>query len=122
MTKIFLILHFCERKYTSVDEISMIAYKLFRKLKDNSIAPLFINKRLRLKENVWYDAELHPTNGFAIRRGWHVLAKKHAPHLSKKGRVWRKVEIKNYIEYNRPKCQGGKWFLAEKMKVLGEVK
>ena len=96
----------------------MIAYKLFRLLKDGQIAPLFINKRLRLQENVWYQAESHPTKGFALRPGWHVTSKPHAPHLSMKGRVWRKVEIEDFVEFIRPASQGGKWFLAKKMRVL----
>jgi hypothetical protein len=49
----------------------MIAYKLFRKLKDGSLAPLFINKKTRIPLNKWLDAEPHPTKGFAFRKGWH---------------------------------------------------
>lgn len=46
----------------------MIAYKLFRELKDGSISPLFINKKLRLKLNEWLTAESHPTKGFVFRQ------------------------------------------------------
>jgi hypothetical protein len=40
------------------------AYKLVRQMKDGSLAPLFINKRMRLKINCWMKAEDHPTKGF----------------------------------------------------------
>jgi hypothetical protein len=96
----------------------MVGYKLFSQKKDGSIGPLFINKRLRLKTNEWYEAEEHKTPGFAFRPGWHVCSTRSAPHLSEKGRVWRKVEIKDYSEIKRPENQGGMWYLAKKMKVL----
>lgn len=98
----------------------MIAYKLFRQMKDGSLAPLFINRKLRLACNEWYTAENHPTKGFAIRPGFHVTVKPNAPHLSMKGRVWKQVEIKGYVEINRPITQGGLWYLADRMKVLEE--
>jgi hypothetical protein len=100
----------------------MIAWKLFRLMKDGSIAPLFINKRLRLETGVWYEAECHPTKGFAVRTGWHVTAKPIAPHLSPVGRVWRKVEILDYVALERPESQGGTWYLANKMRVLNPPK
>jgi hypothetical protein len=46
----------------------MIGYKLFRKMKDG-YAPLFINKSQRLKINVEYTYEDHPTKGYAQRPG-----------------------------------------------------
>jgi hypothetical protein len=98
----------------------MLAYKLFRQLKNGQIAPLFINKRLRLEADLWYSAELHPTPGFAVRMGFHVTAKPFAPHLSMKGRVWKQVEIQDYTELNRPLAQGGKWFLANRMRIIPE--
>jgi hypothetical protein len=96
----------------------MIAWKLFRQLKNGDIAPLFINKRLRLQSGVWYEAEAHRTKGFAFRPGWHVTAKPVAPHLSEKGRVWRMVEIEDFKVVERPPCQGGTWYLANRMLVL----
>jgi len=36
-------------------------------------------------------------------------------------RVWVKVEIEDYIELKRPESQSGLWYLANKMKVIGEV-
>ena len=98
----------------------MLAWKLFRLMKDGSIAPLFINKRLRLAPGVWYQAELHATKGFAPRRGFHVTAEPIAPHLNSKRetRVWKQVEIEDYEELIRPKTQGGLWYLANKMKVI----
>ncbi len=96
----------------------MIAYKLFRQMRDGSIAPLFINKKLRLQENKWYEAECHPTKGFAVRPGWHVTAVPIAPHLKEVGRVWRKVEIADYSSFKRPTAQGGLWYLANRIRVL----
>ena len=98
----------------------MIAWKLFRLMKDGSIAPLFINKRLRLAPGIWYEAELIPTDGFSPRKGFHVTAEPIAPHLNskKEHRVWRKVEIEDYTELIRPESQGGLWYLANRMRVL----
>ena len=96
----------------------MKAWKLFRKLKDGSIAPLFINKKLRLQPGIWYPAEAHRTKGYAFRPGWHVTALPFAPHLSEKGRVWKEVLIEDFTEIVRPVQQGGKWYLANKMMVL----
>jgi len=98
----------------------MIAYKLFREMKDGSIAPLFINKKLRIKLNECMDAEAHMTKGFAYRPGWHCTEEPVAPHLSIRGRAWYKVEVEDYSKYNRPESQGGSWVLANKMKVLNK--
>jgi len=38
--------------------------------------------------------------------------------LSEKDRVWLKVEMLNYIEFERPKSQGGMWYLAKNIKIL----
>jgi hypothetical protein len=97
------------------------AYKLFTSHKDGSIASLFINKRRRIPFGVWLQAETIPTNGFAVRRGWHCTKKKSAPHLSKKGRTWCLVEIEGVTEFRRPASQGGLWYLAERMRVVKKV-
>ena len=39
--------------------------------------------------------------------------------LTKKGRVWRKVELKGVTEMKRPFSQGGLWYLAEWLRVVG---
>lgn len=96
----------------------MIAWKLFSQKKDGSIGPLFINKRMRLKVGEWYDAEDHPTRGFAHRPGFHILSEKSAPHLGKKGRVWKQVEFSDYETFIRPANQGGMWYLAKRMRVI----
>ena len=101
----------------------MRAFKLFRLLKDGSISPLFINKKQRLEEGVWYDAENHPTKGFAPRAGWHCCGRPVAPHLSmdlKSGekRIWVEVEVEDFTTYARPSIQGGAWILANRMKVI----
>lgn len=96
----------------------MIAYKLCRLKKNGEITPLFINKKKNLPLNVWLEAESHPTKGYKLRPYWHCCSKPVAPHLSEKGRVWVKLEIKNYEEFKRPNNQGGMWYLANEIKIL----
>jgi len=96
----------------------MLAWKLFRVLKDGSITSLFINKSVKLSCDVWYLAEEHKTKGFAFRLGWHVTAKPEAPHLSTKNRVWKQVEIQDFETLSRPVSQGGTWYLAKKLRIL----
>jgi hypothetical protein len=99
----------------------MIAYKLFRKRKDGTYGPLFINRKQRINAGEWLQAECHPTKGYAYRPGWHCCAEPLAPHLSKKNRVWCKVMITQYTEHQRPESQGGLWYTADRLKVLGEL-
>lgn len=104
----------------------MKAYKLVRKMKDGSLAPLFINAKSRMEIGKWMPAEDHPTKGFAHRPGWHCTLKPVAPHLAenpKNGspRVWVEVEISDYELYDRPESQGGTWVLAQAMKVVREL-
>ena len=99
----------------------MIGYKLMRKRKDGSLGPLFINRRQKISTGEWLEAEAHRTKGFAYRPGWHILDIPVAPHLKKtKERVWVQVEYEDYETFYRPENQGGKWFLAKKMKVIRE--
>lgn len=61
--------------------------------------------------------------GFAVRCGWHCTIRPEAQHLSMQlangeQRVWCEVEIEDYQFYERPKCQGGTWALAQKMKIV----
>jgi hypothetical protein len=99
----------------------MIAYKLVRKMKDGTLASLFINKKDRLPLGVWLKAESFPTKGFAYRKGWHCTLKPVAPHLSEKDRVWIVVSVKDLEYYKRPESQGGTWILAQQMKIIGEL-
>lgn len=96
----------------------MKAWKLLRLRKDGSLGSLFINARRRLPVGEWMEAEAIATEKFAFRPGWHVMPKKKAPHLSLKGRTWRRVEVKGVTELKRPAAQGGTWWLAKHMKVL----
>ena len=96
----------------------MIAYKLFRKLKNGTITSLFINKKVPLQFNTWLEAECHPTKGFKVRPYWHCTSEPIAPHLSEKNRVWLKVEMEDYQEFKRPQSQGGLWYLAGKIRIL----
>jgi hypothetical protein len=101
----------------------MIAFKLLRKRKDGSLGSLFINQRARLEIEQWYDAETnHRKKGYTYRPGWHCMETPNAPHLSEKGRVWCLVEIKDYDELIRPQIQGSKWYLANRMKIIKELK
>ena len=93
------------------------AYKLLRLRKDSTLGPLFINPRQRVPVGVWVKAESHPTPGFKLRPGWHVCSEKNAPHLSKRGRVWARVLIKEYEQHHRPQSQGGLWYTAYWMKI-----
>ena len=94
------------------------AYKLVRLRKDKSLGSLFINRKVRLPIGIWMESEDHPTKGYAHRPGWHVLENKHAPHLSTKGRVWCVVEIDDFETMEKPKSQGGVWYLAKRMKII----
>jgi len=99
----------------------VIAYKLFRKRKDKTLAPLFINKKQVIILNEWLKAEEHQTSGYAFRPGWHCCVEPLAPHLSEKDRFWFKVEVEDFIYFKRPASQGGVWVLAQRMKVLEEI-
>ena len=100
----------------------MIGYKLFRKMRDG-YAPLFINKRLRLREGVIYTMEDHPTKGYAHRPGWHVCSKPIAPHLRQGGdRVWCLVDFSRIATIERPLSQGGIWYLGSHMMIIREFK
>lgn len=95
----------------------MIAYKLFRVMKDDTISSLFINKKARHPIKKWLSAIDVPTKGFTHRCGWHCTANPIAPHLSKQGRAWFEVEIKDYEILQRPMSQGGIWYLAKNIKI-----
>jgi hypothetical protein len=99
----------------------MQAYKLLRVRKDGSIGPLFINRKQRIPIGKWLKAEAHRTKGYAFRPGWHCTAEPIAPHLSKKGRAWFVVEIKDYEDIHRPSQQGGLWYLAKNIFVKGPI-
>lgn len=99
----------------------MIGWKLFRKRKDGTYGPLFINRRQKLEVNVEYEAEAHHTQGYAYRPGWHICATPSAPHLKTSGRVWCKVEFNLAEELHRPESQGGLWYLGSKMTILEEL-
>jgi len=100
----------------------MIAYKLFRIKKNGDITSLFINKKVALETGVWMYAKPHPTKGYKFRPFWHCMKKPEAPHLSMKGRKWFKVQIFEYEKFERPKSQGGVWYIAQMMMILEEVK
>lgn len=102
------------------------AYKLFKKRRDGSLGPLFINAKLRVPLGEWMEAEDHPTKGFAHRPGWHATLAPVAPHLKEnpKGgpqRVWVECEVIDYKKFNRPQSQGGTWVLAQYLRAIREL-
>ena len=99
----------------------MIAFKLLRKLKNGELKPLFINRKQNITPGVWLQAEEHRTKGYQFRPGWHCLLRPEARHLSEKGRAWCMVEIKDVVIHRRPEAQGGKWALAQQMKLIREI-
>lgn len=100
----------------------MIAYKLLRVRPDGSLGPLFIHRKAHIDVGVSLVAQCHPTKGYKVRPGWHCCSRPFAPHLSKVGRIWAKVQIPdNSIGHVRPAAQGGLWYTAEVMKVLHTI-
>jgi hypothetical protein len=99
----------------------MIAYKLFRVMKDGSISSLFINKKERYQLDVWMDFQDVPTKGFKKRPGWHSMSFPYAPHLSEKGRKWFKVEIDETEIEKRPLSQGGGWYLSKRLRIIEKI-
>lgn len=105
----------------------MKAYKLVKMGRDGNIYPLFINKKEPFKLNEWMQAECFKTKGFAIRKGFHCCFTPYAPHLkeqlaSGERRVWVECEVEDFTTYNRPESQGGRWVLANKIKVKNILK
>lgn len=103
----------------------MKAYKLVRLKKDGTFGSLFINRKAEMTVGKWLDAGNYPTKGFAVRKGWHCCFEMNAPHLKMElsngeKRVWVEVEVEDYHVYVRPESQGGKWILANRMKVVGK--
>lgn len=104
---------------TEVNTNTIKAYKLFRVMKDGSIAPLFINKRARVPIGQWVPAEKgYRTKGYVYRPFWHCTMTPTAPHLTEKGRAWFEIEIKDFTLHNKPEHQGGTWYLADNIKVI----
>jgi hypothetical protein len=103
----------------------MKAYKLMKKISSPegvSYQSLYIGKPKRYKKRTWYTAEVNPTKGFSLRKGFHCSAKPSAPHIKpKENLVWVKVKIKNHYPFERPDSQGGLWYIAQRMKILKEV-
>lgn len=100
----------------------MKVYKLLR-IKDGKLYPLFINRNVETPIGIWLEAECHPTNGFAIRKGWHCCFEPIAPHLkmelaSGEKRVWVECEGEDCEEYVRGEHQGGKWVLCQRLKLV----
>lgn len=102
----------------------MKAYKLFRVLKSGEITPLFINRTCRLPINKWMAAEKNHNrvkDGFKYRPFWHCTSQPIAPHLSMKNRAWYEIEMKDYEDMQRPKTQGGLWYLANNIKIIKKL-
>jgi hypothetical protein len=64
-----------------------------------------------------------PVLGITGTNGKTTTKEMTADHIfSKPNRFWYEVEIKDYTEMKRPSNQGGIWFIANKMKIIREVK
>lgn len=101
----------------------MVGYKLFRKRKDGTYGPLFINRKQRLEIGPVYEVFGYPTKGYAYRPGWHICHSPCAPHLKMlQDRVWCKVDFELTFILQRPENQGGVWYLGNKLKILEELK
>jgi len=99
------------------------AFKLFRVRRDGTLGSLFINASAVVPIGQWLKAEHHHhVKGFAYRPAWHCVHQPVAPHMSMEGRAWFEVEIEDYEDFRRPGAQGGLWFLAQRMMVIGPVK
>ena len=98
----------------------MLGYKLFRKRKDGTYGPLFINRSQVIRTGITYPAEDHPTRGYSHRPGWHICRYMHAPHLSTRDRVWCLVEFEHQETLERPASQGGTWYLGRTIRILEE--
>lgn len=95
------------------------AYKLLTLRRNNTLGPLFINRKQVIPLGEWLEAEEgHHVKGFCYRPGWHCAPKPIAPHLTVKGRVWAQVEIRDFQTLVRPQIQGGAWYLAKHMRVI----
>lgn len=93
-------------------------YKLFRETR-SGLRFLFIDRTRQLPLGEWLSYREVPTKGYAFRPGWHVLLKPEAPHLSKRGRVWKRVEVRGILAvHERPACQGGTWLTAQEIRIL----
>ena len=97
------------------------AFKLFRVRADGSLGSLFIDRKARLPFGKRLAAATHPTKGFKVRAGWHACPRPKAPHLSTKGRAWYRVALENVATETRPAAQGGEWYLAQYMTIVGPV-
>ena len=99
----------------------MKAYKLLRLRANGTLAPLFFARRSTIEPGKWLRAKALRLKGFAFRPGWHATPTPHAPHLSRKGRVWCLVELRGVKKLQKPKSQGGTWYLAKQMKLIGVI-
>jgi hypothetical protein len=103
------------------------AYKLFHVRSNGTLGSLFIDRRAVVPVGPWLEAEDKDTRGFhtAHRPGWHCTAAPEAPHIKMysdgQHRAWYHVEIENVTVYERTPAQGGTWYVAQRMRVIGPV-
>lgn len=101
----------------------MKVYKLLR-IKNGKLYPLFINRNQEIEVGKTYQAETHPTKGFAVRKGFHCLLQPNAPHLKtelKNGekRIWVECDVGDtYTQFiKRSPRQGGLWCIAQQITI-----
>jgi hypothetical protein len=111
-------------------------FKLFEE-KEGMLYPLFIDKSTPIPFNEWIEAGCYPTNGYAVRPGWHVGTFPDAPWLkalngTRKGcyrsrfkhghRVWCLVEYETTYSYQELADQNPKHYLPDTLPVHGYYK
>lgn len=94
------------------------AFKIFRVRRDGTLGPLFIGRDIVIKPGVWIKAKAIRTEGFKFRPGWHACPTQNAPHLTLKGRVWAKVELRGVKLHHKPANQGGLWYTAKQLRLV----
>lgn len=96
------------------------AYKLFRKRKDGTLAPLFIGASMRVPVGEWLEAQDLPTKGFAHRPGWHAGLVPETHIKESENRVWCECRIKDFYPFQLNSKQK-EWQIAKWLKVVKEL-
>ena len=100
----------------------MIAYKIFKVRKDGSLGSLYCDTKAKYYLDKWYRSSPYYHPKLKFRPGFHATLKPYAPHIKiKKNRAWYKIDVEDYTFFDRPACQGGKWLVCKKMKILEEA-
>jgi hypothetical protein len=88
---------------------------------DGTFGSLFVDKSRILLPDSWLRARLRlKPRTLAHRPGWHAAKTGIFPHMSRRGRVVVVVELRGDIKQHvRPASQGGLWYTASTMRIVG---